>query len=489
MTTDTDPAQGDRLAARAARAVAWSYASWISSKLLALVVTAVLARLLTPADFGVVGFATVVVAYLTVVQDVGFGAALIQRRDDVEDAADTAFTVGLLSALALSLLTALGAPAIASWFDAPQVTPMLRVLGLSFVISAVGHTHITMLRRQLQFRRRAVPELGGTVVRGVVAVAAALAGLGPWALIVGQLAGVTTSSVLAWRVEPWRPRLRISPTLIRPMARFGIPLLGANAVHALVANLDYLIVGKVLGEAALGIYTLAYRLPELLLIGVVSVLNRAVFPALAEVQHSVSELRKGFLATMRYVPMAVVPVGVGLIIAAEPIVLVTLGDQWVEAVPVLRCLAAYALVSSLMVADGDVYKATGRSALLARFASLKLILLVPALLIGVHYGLVAVAAAHLGSTIVVKGLRAVVAARILDVRIGDLFSPMRSTVVAAIALVAAATTAMTLLSEASDLIRLLVTAAAGSTAYAAVLLKLEWSAIHRLGALLRRQKA
>lgn len=484
MSIDSDRVDRPRLAARAARAVAWSYASWSASRILSLAVTAVLARLLVPEDFGLVGFATVVVVSLTVVQDLGFGSALIQRRDRIEEAADTAFTVGMLTGTVLALGTALGAPAVAAWFDAPAVTSMLRVLGLSFVIAAAGHTHVTLLRRSLSFRRRAVPEVGGTVVRGVVAVGAALAGAGPWALIAGQLAGVTASTVLAWMVEPWRPSLRVP--LMRPMARFGFPLLGADTVHALVANLDYVIVGKVLGPAALGTYTLAYRLPELLLMGVVAVLNRAVFPALAEVQDRIDALRSGFLATMHYVPMAVVPIGIGLMVAAEPIVLVILGADWVEAVPVLRVLAAYAMVSTLMVADGDVYKATGRSGLLARFAALKLVLLLPALLIAVHHGLVAVAVAHLGTTMAVKIVRVAAAARILEVRVGDLLKPLLPTLVAGTALTVVAIGVLAATAGLGAPARLLTTAAAGAAAYLAVLLRLEWQSIKRLWDLLQR---
>ena len=488
MSTITESAPGERIAERAAKAVVWSYASWIGSKTLTLIVTAILARLLTPEDFGVVGFATVVVAYLIVIQDLGFGAALIQRRDDIDDAADTVFTLGLLTGSALALITIVGAPTVAAWFGEPRVTPMLRVLALGFVIGAAGNTHVTLLRRHLRFHLRAVPEVGGTAVRGVVAVVCALAGLGPWALIIGHLAGVGTSTILAWVVEPWRPRLRLVRSLVRPLGRFGMPLLGANAVHALVANLDYLIVGKVLGGSALGIYTLAYRLPELLLLGVVAVLNRALFPALAEVQNRPEDLRKGFLATMRYVPMAVVPIGIGLMITAEPIIMVTLGEQWIDAVPVMRVLAAYALASSLMVADGDVYKATGRSGLLARFAALKLALLVPALLIGAQHGLVAVASAHLATTVVVKALRAVVAARIIGVRLRDLLAPLRSTLIAAAVLTASAAASMYTTGGLPDLTRLLVTMAAGSASYAAVLLRLEWPALRRLAGLLGRGK-
>lgn len=443
MTTSTDPASGGRLAHRAVRAIAWNYTSWFATKLLVLVATAVLARLLTPEEFGVVGFATVAIAYLSVLQDLGLGAALIQRREDVEDAADTIFTLNLVVGASLALLTALGAPAVARFFGEPQVEPMLRILGLGFILNAIGSTHITLLQRRLEFSKKVVPDVGRSLVTGIVSIAAAAAGLGPWALVIGHLAGSVTGTALAWVVNPWRPRLRVVRRLVRPLVRFGGPLLGVDLVHAMAANLDYLIVGKVLGSSALGIYTLAYRLPELLLIGVVTVLNKAVFPAFAAVQDRPEALRRGFLASMEYVPMVVVPIGLGLMIAAEPIVIVTLGDTWLDAVPVMRVLAAFAMVSSLMVADGDVYKALGRPGMLARFAAAKALLLIPALLIAVHHGLIWVAAAHLSTTLIVKAARAVTVTRMIDIGMGDLLTRLRPSLIAGAALSAASLAAMT----------------------------------------------
>ena len=449
---------GRPLARTTARAVAWNYLSWFLSKALVLVTTAVLARLLTPEEFGVIGFATVIITYLTVMRDLGLGGALIQRRDDIEDAADTVFWINIALGVVLSAVTAMIAPWVAGYFGEPQVTALLRVLGLTFLLQSLGTTHLIRLQRELAFARKVVPDVGQAAVRGVISIAAAAAGLGPWALVVGQLAAVATSAALAWIVMPWRPRMRFARRLVRPLTRFGAPLLGVDIIHAVAGNLDYLIVGKVLGATALGVYTLAYRLPELLLLGVVTVLNRAVFPAFATVQDDPERLRRGFLQSIRYVQIVIVPIGL-------------------EAIPVLRVLAAFALISSSMVADGDVYKAVGRPEVLAKVAVAKLIMVIPALLIGVRHGLIGVAVAHLVTTVVAKALRAVVAGRILNLplrRIGARFAP---TAAAGAVMAAAVGTVLLLTEGAAPGTRLAVAVAVGASVYVPIVVALERRAL------------
>jgi PST family polysaccharide transporter len=487
MVTPIDVLPDGDIARKAVRAVAWNYLAWFLGKAVVLISTAVLARLLTPDDFGLVGFATVAIAYLAVLQDLGLGAALIQRRDDVEEAADTVFTLNLLVGAGLAGIMALAAPSVASFFDEPAVTPLVRALSAVLVLNALATTHTALLERELSFARKLVPDVGSAIVKGAVGIALALGGFGAWSLVWGQLAGAVAVVVLSWAVLPWRPRIRIHRAIVGSLTRFGGAVLAADLVHAVVANLDYVVVGKVLGGTALGIYVLAYRLPELLLLGIVRVLNRAVFPAFSSVQDRSATLRRGFLATVRYVPLVVVPIGIGLVLAADPIVRALLGDQWVEAIPVMRIITLSALVASSMVSDGDIYKATGRPEILARFAVLKLVLLVPALIVAAGHGLVWVAAAHLGTTIVVKIWRAWAAARIVGVGWSELASAIRPVLLPAGALVVVASIGLMATAGLAPIVRLLIVSTTGAAVYAAVLIVRERSTLTHLAGLMRRQ--
>ncbi len=469
MSRSDAPARG--LAAEATSALSWSYLSFASGRLLVMVTMAVLARVLTPQEFGIAAFATLVVAYLSVLTDLGFGAALIQRRDDVDEAADTVFTINVVLGALLTAVTFIAAPLVADFFREPMVVPLLRVLSLTFILESLGSVQLVMLRKQLAFRRKLVPDLGRAIVKGVVAISAAAAGLGAWALVWGQLAGVTAAVVLAWVVTPSRPRLRIHRKMVRPLGRFGAPLVVTDIQYAIWLNLDYVVVGRMLGDVALGVYTLAYRLPELLIQSVWRVLATTLFPLFSRVQDRMDLLRQGYLASVRYTQTVIVPMCIGMFITAEPIVLTVFGPQWSEAVPVLRVMAVFSLVTSIGVNAGDVYKALGRTGVLARLATLELFILVPALVWGARWGIVGVAWAHAIVAAVDASIRLVVANRILGTTFTDIGRQLKPSFLSGAWLAMAALPALWLGSAAGALVGLGAAVVAGAAAY--------WVALHR----------
>mgnify|MGYP001812345213 CR=1 FL=1 len=461
------------LGTTAARAVMWNYLSFASGKVLVLVTLAVLARLLTPEEFGIVGFATLALAYLAVLKDLGLGGALIQRRGDIEEASHTVYTLNLALAAVLTAVTAASAPLVAAFFDEPLVTPILRVLSFTFVIEALGSVHLVLLARRLDFKRKLVPDVGRAVVKGAVAITTAALGMGVWALVWGQLAGVAASAILVRLVVAWRPQLRVRRHLVRPMLGFGMPLVAVDIQHAAWANLDYVVIGRFLGSEALGIYTLAYRLPELLIQSIWRVVARTAFPFFSSLQGSPDLLRKGFLKTIRYSQLAVVPLGLGLIITAEPAVATLFGDQWGDAVPILQVLALFTLIASIGDNAGDVYKAIGRPGILAKLGFANLVVLVPALVLAAPHGLVAVAWAHAGVAFADAFARLLVARHLIGATFRDVARELVPAYRAGTAMVAVALPLLWALSDAGDVARLAVTTAAGAVTYLAVLLR--WS--------------
>lgn len=468
------------LAGRTVRGVFWSYTAFAFSKGVVLIATAILARLLTPVDFGVVAVATVIVAFLTVLQSLGLGSALIQRRGDIERASNVVFTLNLILGVALTAVVFVIAPWVADYFREPEAVPLLRALGFTFTIEALGTVHLVRLHRELQFGRAFIPDAGAAILKGFVSVGLAMAGVGAWSLILGQLAGVTAGVLLAWTVFRWLPRLEIDASLARELIAYGLPLFGVEVMWVVSVNLDYVIIGRRLGTELLGIYTLAYRLPELLVLTLMAGVNRVVFPAMSTVQSSRDDLRRGFLASTHYVVMVTLPISVGLAIAADPIVRVMLGSEWLDAIPVLRILAIFTLVASMMNADGDVYKAVGRPGILFKLAVLSIAMLVPALLFGVEYGLVGVALAHLSVSIVMRVTRTIIVSRFLDVPVATIAAQWRTPFLGGLALVAMAGIAMYLTTGALPIVTLAATVVAGAVGYFAVLAVLEGASIAAL---------
>jgi len=464
----------------AARAVMWNYVSFASGKFLVLATTAALARLLTPAEFGIVAFATVAVNWLGVLKDLGLGGAVIQRRDDTEEAAQTAYVLNLGVSALLTAGTALAAPAVAAFFREPLVVPILRVLSFTFLIQALGAIHVVLLRRNLDFRRKLVPDVGQAMAKGIASIAFALAGFGVWSLVWGQLIGALACSVLAWTVIPWRPRFHLHRRLVGPLMRFGGPLLVNDIETAIWANLDYVIVGRLLGDAALGVYTLAYRLPEMLVLSVWRVLGNAIFPFFSSIQQFPDLLRKGFLATIRYSQIVVVPLCVGLFITAGPAVDVLFGPQWGEAAPVLRLLAVFALVGSIGVNIGDVYKAIGRPDILAKLSLLDLALLTPAMILGARHGLIGVAAAHAVVAAFDTTIRLTVARHFIHVTFRDIGRQLLPSLKAGAVLALVAGGVLWGTSGAGNGLSLAATVPAGAAAYLLTLYRVDRPAVRRL---------
>ena len=409
---------------KTARGLFWNFIAYGLSKGIVLVTTSILARLLGKDDFGLVALAVVAINYLSVIKDMGLGMALIQRRGDVKKAADTVFTLNLIFGIFLSAILIPIAPGVAAYFKNPMVTPVLRWLGLTFFIGALGSVHMVWLMRELDYRRKLIPDMGSALIKGFVSIGLALAGYGVWALVFGQLAGVLSSVTLFWIIVPWRPRFTLDPKITKSLLNFGFSIISSDILDVTINNLSYIIIGRLYGAVQLGVYTLAYRLPEMLLIGNLWIMANVTFPAFANIQESSDNMRRGFLGAVRLVELIAVPICLGLIIAAEPIVLVAFGDQWLDAIPVLRVLALYALVASVGYHVGDVYKAIGRPDILLKMTILTLVLMAPALWVGSRYGLLGVAWAYVVAVSIERGISLVIATRIIDVSIMDILAQL-----------------------------------------------------------------
>ena len=245
------------------------------------------------------------------------GVALIQRKGDVREAANTVFTINLFIGLLLSVLVIPLAPFVAAYFRDPQVIPVLRWMGVSFVINALGSVHTNWLVRDLDYRRKLVPELGGALLKGAISIGMAFMGYGVWSLVFGQIAGALASVILVWIILPWRPRLTFDRNIAGSLMKFGASVTVVDIITQITDNLDYVIVGRMFGLVPLSIYTLAYRLPEMLLIGNLWVMGGVIFPAFSSIQDQPDKLRQGFLASVRLVELIAVPICLGLLIAAR----------------------------------------------------------------------------------------------------------------------------------------------------------------------------
>lgn len=449
--------------------VMWNAATFGLSKLVVLVTTIILARLLQPEDFGLLAIGLVVIGYLDFINDFGISAAVIQHEGDAERTASTAFWINLMLGAALATVGYVSAPHLASFFSEPRATDLIRVLSLSFPITSIGAIHEARLRKGLRFSRRVVPEFLKGVAKGAVSITLAVLGYGVWSLVWGQLAGALAAALAYWIVFPWLPRRRLDVRVGRELLGFGSQMTLVGLLGGLHKNLDYLVIGRRLDSGQLGFYSMAFRLPQLLIESVVDISGQVAFPAFARVRSQPERVRSGLQRMLRLIGLVIVPLGLGVALTADSFVRLFYGSRWLDVVPVMQVLAIYMFVQSMSKICGDVYKAMGRPGILNRLAIIKLAVSLPLLLVAVQHGIVAVAIAQLASATILTFLRLLLAARIVRLPFVDVITPFLPSLRAGAIMTAACLAATIALSGTAALVELAGVTVIGVVVYIASL--------------------
>ena len=451
---------------QAIQGVIWTYLSYYSGKLLVFLSTIVLARLLSQDDFGVAGYALVVINSLNVLNDLGVGQALIYLKKDPK-ATDTAFWLSILISTTLFVLTWLAAPYAGSFFEDPRAVPVIRALSFNFPLRALGYMHDMLLRKKLSFKRKFVPDLSRSIAKGIFSIALAYLGYGAWSLIYGQLVGAAVASAVYWIMVPWRPKFFFDKGLAKNLLSYGLNIVAVSGLSVFLDNLDSLLIGKYIGAAALGVYTLAFRIPDMLVMQFNSLVSRVIFPFYAKMRDDENSLQRSFLYSTKYLTLITVPMGIGVVAVARPLVMTLFGDKWMEAIPVMQALSIYSVVVSLVHNAGDVYKAQGRPQILTRLTFFEGLILIPI----VYYTIVVqgtIVAASWGRVIVAFALTSVslyIAVRMLKISFADVFKAIAPASFAGIFMWLLVTLAISQLSETAYVLQLIVGILVGGLAY------------------------
>ena len=360
------------------RGTFWSYAINYGGRFIALLSTIVLARLLTQDDFGVAGYALLFTSFVDVLSGFGIVQALIYHKDE-PGIKDTAFWSGIAISLVLLLVTWFSAPLAGLYFKDPRAVPVIQALGFTYPIAALSNVHFALLQKNLSFGRQFIPEFAFALLKGVISISLAFMGYGPWSLIIGQIASKLVSVLVYWMVLPWRPAFHFVKDQFHRLLGYGANSTFVNIVSAFQMNLDYLLVSRFLGAAALGVYTLAFRIPEIAILQLCSAITDVIFPVFTLLREEAGALRKGFLQATQYTLIMVVPLGAGLALISKPLVLLLFSEKWVEAIPVMQAISIFTLARALPYFAGVVYKAKAQQALLIKIIIIENIILLPAL--------------------------------------------------------------------------------------------------------------
>ncbi|HYX13851.1 MAG TPA: lipopolysaccharide biosynthesis protein [Nostoc sp.] len=362
----------------------------------------VLARLLTPQDYGLVGMVTVVTGLVTIFKDLGLSTATIQKEKINHKQVSTLFWVNVALGIVTSIVTIAIAPVIAWFYNEPRLLWITLSLASGFFISGLGVQHSALLNRQMQYKALTINEIMSVGIGIGSAIVAAWFGLGYWALVILPLVTGIVSTVGFWILCSWRPSFPVKQSGVRSMLVFGGNLTGFNIVNYFARNLDNLLIGKVWGAQQLGLYTKAYQLLLLPLQQINAPFEKVAIPALSRLIDSPERYRQAYLRILEKLTIITGPLVVFMIATSDWIVLLLLGSQWTDASPIFSLLGIIAFTQPVANTTGWLFITQGRTNHMFQWGIIGSTLSVVAIVFGIQWGSVGVAASYSISGLLIR---------------------------------------------------------------------------------------
>jgi O-antigen/teichoic acid export membrane protein len=403
------------------RGSVWMVAMRWALRLIGLVSTAILARLLTPADFGIVAMAAIVAGLLDTAAYAGVDLALIRANAATRELHDSAWTIQVGQGAIVGGLLVLSAPFVASYFDEPRVAIVLQCLAVRSIVDGFQNIGIVAFRQELDFAKEFRFNLYTKILNFVIVVAAAFAFRNYLALVIGMVSGAAINVALSYLMHPYRPRFSLAK--VKDLWSFSNWLLVSRIGNFLSRKADQLIVGGAVGTTALGHYHIATELSTMPTTELVMPMRRALFPTLSKLQADPTAFRGAVLQTFAALAIMCFSVGFGIMSTAAELVPVLLGQQWVSAIPMVRWLALYGAFAGLVSILEVPMWVRGKTNISALQAWIEVVALVPLIVVAVGaYGVEGAAVSRMLVAAAVLPMMLYLASRVCDVRLRELTS-------------------------------------------------------------------
>jgi len=356
--------------------------------------TVVLARLLTPQDYGLIAMVTVVTGFVAMFKDMGLSMATVQRAEVNHGQISTLFWINVLLSLGVMVVIAALAPAIAWFYGEPQLVWVTLALAGAFIFGGLTVQHQALLRRQMRFVSLALIQIISMLVGVLTAIIAAFYGAGYWALVLMQLATAFTSAISVWVVCGWRPGRPVRRSGVRKMLAFGGHLTGFNFVNYFARNADNVLIGKLWGSGQLGLYSKAYGLLMLPISQIRGPLTAVALPALSRIQDDPKRYKRYYAKLIALIAFISMPLTLFLAFCSKSIIHLLLGDQWLDASRIFQILAIAAFIQPVATTRGLVLLSLGQSGRYLKFGIFHSFLVVTSFAVGIRWGAIGVASAY-----------------------------------------------------------------------------------------------
>lgn len=361
----------DDLKQKTIKGVSWSFIDQILARGVNFIIGIILARLLSPTDYGLVGMLGIFIALAQLFIDGGLTGALIRTKSPSEADLSTVYLINLTLSAAFYLILFFVAPSIASFYDQPLLKPLLRVVALTLIISSLSSIHGTLLSIKVDFKSKTIISIVSSIASGVIGIACAYKGMGVWALVSQSLASSAICTIITLLLVKWMPKLFFSKESFRRLFSYSSKMLAASIISVIYDNAYPLVIGKRFSAADLGQYSRAGHFPGIANGTITGAMNRVAFPVLSQIQDDNERLLRVYEKYIQIACFLVFPVLMIICGCAKPLVLFLLTDKWLDCVPFMQIICFTLLTNCITTINLNLLYVKGRSDLVLRLEIIK----------------------------------------------------------------------------------------------------------------------
>lgn len=365
------------------KGASWSFIDSIAGQGITFLVGLVLARLLTPEEYGLIGIITIFIAVFNSIVDSGFSNALIRKNDAKDIDYNTVFISNLVISIVLFGVLFFCAPAISRFFNQPQLIPLLRVMGVIVIINAFAIIQRTIFVKNVDFKSQTKVSLISSITSGIVGIGMAVNGCGVWSLVGQQISRQLLNTAFLWLYSNWYPKLQFSFQSFKELFSFGWKLLVSGLIDTVWREIYQVVIGKCYSPATLGQYTRAHQFGSICSSNLTTVVQRVSFPVLSSVQDDKERLKNGYKRIIKVTMLLTFVLMLGLAAVAKPLVLSLIGEQWLPCVPFLQLICLQMMLYPLHSLNLNMLQVQGRSDLFLKLEIIKKIIAIGPLLLGI----------------------------------------------------------------------------------------------------------
>lgn len=387
------------LAKKTTIGVLWNFTEQLSKRGIGILITLLLARFLTPSDYGLIGMMALFIAIANELMDSGFKIALIRKSDATQADFNTVFYANIaLGMLSYFLLFCL-APLISAFYEEPRLTILIRTVGIIIIINSFQIVQSAILSRNLNFKAQLQATVPATIISGLVAVAMAYNGFGVWSLIAQMIVSSLSITVFLWSMNLWRPKKIISRSSLNEMFSFGSKLFLSNLINIAYLNMYIVVIAKIFTTSVAGHYFFARKIREIALNQLVKSIQTVTFPALVTLQTDDATLKIGYKKVIYTTTFLIFPIMAFVAALAEPFFILFLNEQWLPAVPYLQMMCISGLMYPLHSINLNILQVKGRSDLFLYLEIIKKIMSVIIFSLSIPYGVMGILLGQIVSSV------------------------------------------------------------------------------------------